>query len=97
MDKLYDLMVMGFKQQMMCVQYSEEIVFVTLTHLHKIRALVHTQPVIQIVDDTIKMVKDTYGRFSMGDMHQLRHILCNFYQDKHIKVPPRSKALSPSP
>ena len=78
MDKLYDLMVMGFKQQMLCVQYPEEAVFVTLNHLQKIKALVLTAPVIEICDSTIKMIQDTYGRFSLGDMHQLRYILATF-------------------
>merc|ERR1712227_298328 len=83
MDKLYDLMMMGFKQQMLCVNHSEEIVFVTLNHLQRIRELVHTPPVLEIVDNTIQLVKETYSRFSQGDFCELRHILATFFQDKH--------------
>jgi len=86
MDKLYDLMMMGFKRQMLTVQHSEEIVFVTLNHLRRIRELCHAESVLQIVDSTIAMIKDTYGRFSQGDFIEMRHILSTFFQDKHVKV-----------
>ena len=50
-EQLYDLMIMGFKQQMLCVQHSEvsaacvsqgltflrqEVVYVTLNHLNRV-------------------------------------------------------------
>jgi len=86
MDKLYDLMMMGFKQQMLCVQHSEEVVFVALNHLTRIRELVVNEAVIAIVDNAITLVKERYGSFSQGDFCELRHILASFCQDKHIKV-----------
>lgn len=86
MDKLYDLMMMGFKYQMLCIDHPEEIVFVTLNHLYSIRTLVHSEAVTAIVDHAIQRVKETYGCFTYGDFCELRIALSGFFQDKHIKV-----------
>merc|ERR1711939_128671 len=86
MDKLYDLMMMGFKYQILCVSNPQEVVFVTLNHLQSIRGIVRSEAVIAIIDDTIRQVKETYGRFSLGDFCQLRHVLVTFFQDRHVKV-----------
>jgi len=86
MDKLYDLMMMGFKYQMLCIRNPEEMLFVTLNHLRSIRTLVHSEAVIAILDNAIQQVKDAYGCFSFGDFCELRHALATFFQDKHVKV-----------
>jgi len=38
MDKLFDLMTMGFKYQLIACRYPQELLHVTLNHLHQLRA-----------------------------------------------------------
>ena len=40
MDKLFDLMTMGFKYQMLACSYPQELLHVTLNHLYQLRAKV---------------------------------------------------------
>jgi hypothetical protein len=40
MDKLFDLMTMGFKYQMLACSYPQELMHVTLNHLYNLRAKV---------------------------------------------------------
>ena len=48
MDKLFDLMTMGFKYQMLACSYPQELLHVTINHLYQLRAKVdevrHRQP-----------------------------------------------------
>jgi len=86
MDKLYDLMTMGFKHQIVCAAHPQEILYATYNHIDSIRALCHAEDVIALVDTTIQRLNQTYGGFTTGDFCELRHSMCNFFQDKHVKV-----------
>merc|ERR1719386_363792 len=44
MDKLFDLMAMGFKHQVLSTRRAEELVGITLNHLHSLRNVVSSQP-----------------------------------------------------
>ena len=50
MDKLFDLMTMGFKYQMLACSYPQELLFVTLNHLYQLRAKVEDSDVCPLVD-----------------------------------------------
>jgi len=86
MDKLYDLMTMGFKHQMVCTMHPQEVLYATYNHIDSIRALCRSEEVIALVDTTIERLNQTYGGFTTGDFCELRHSLCNFFQDRHVKV-----------
>eukprot|EP01112_Ceratiomyxa_fruticulosa_P009713 TRINITY_DN2546_c0_g1_i2.p1 TRINITY_DN2546_c0_g1~~TRINITY_DN2546_c0_g1_i2.p1 ORF type:complete len:384 (-),score=83.45 TRINITY_DN2546_c0_g1_i2:161-1312(-) len=87
MDKLYDLMTMGFKYQLVCVTYPQEIMGVTMNHLESMRLMVVDSPeVLAMLDATIDMFKSKYDSFSQAEWNEVRQTLLRFYQDKKVKV-----------
>lgn len=52
MDKLYDLMRMGFKYQMLRCSSADELLQVTATHLDGIQRLVATADVCELITET---------------------------------------------
>ena len=53
MSKLFDLMLMGFKYQVLSVTSPEELYQVTLTHLTTIAGLIKGTPTETLVNETI--------------------------------------------
>eukprot|EP00899_Mesostigma_viride_P019408 jgi/Mesvir1/27469/Mv07246-RA.1 len=86
MDKLYDLMTMGFKYQVSYCTTARQIVEVTAMHLSTIRAMLSDPGVLQLVDTAKALLDKTYNPLSQGDMQLLRHTLLRFFQGKRIKV-----------
>jgi len=87
MDKLYDLMTMGFKFQMVhCVQPSQ-LLTVTVNHLETLKALLMgVGPVQELLDTAIAMSNATYDRMGPGELWRLKQTLCRFFQDRRVKV-----------
>lgn len=87
MEKLYDLMTMGFKYQMMSCSSPDQLLPVTLNHLNAIKQIVQNTPaVLELVDDTIDKTLRTYGGLNMGEFHLLKQLLASFFQDRRVKV-----------
>ncbi|GAB9475017.1 hypothetical protein Gpo141_00012125 [Globisporangium polare] len=86
MDKLYDLMRMGFKYQILSCSSADELVQVTMNHLVNIKNLIDAEDVKRLVDETVLLTSQTFGTMSAADFHLLRQYLCRFFQDTRIKV-----------
>lgn len=88
MDKLFDLMAMGLKFQLMLCGRPEEILEVTLNHLAGMRAHVaeNAPAICALVDTTIRMCHDRYDNLSAANFALLRQTLCLFFQDKQIST-----------
>jgi hypothetical protein len=87
MDKLFDLMAMGFKYQIMCCMRPEEIVGMTLEHLQALRNVILPQPqVVELVDDAVARVHSTFDDMAESEYILLRRTLANFLQDRKVKV-----------
>lgn len=87
MDKLFDLMAMGFKYQIISCISPSEMIDVTSNHLDVLRRLVGETPQVgELVEDCIKQVQASYGKMSLADFNALRQSLCTFFQDRKIKV-----------
>uniref|UniRef100_K3WWX1 Protein OSCP1 n=1 Tax=Globisporangium ultimum (strain ATCC 200006 / CBS 805.95 / DAOM BR144) TaxID=431595 RepID=K3WWX1_GLOUD len=86
MDKLYDLMRMGFKYQVLSCSSADELVQVTMNHLVNIKALIDTEDVKKLIDETILLTSQTFGAMNPADFYLLRQYLCRFFQDTRIKV-----------
>eukprot|EP01006_Ploeotia_vitrea_P005535 TRINITY_DN11794_c0_g1_i1.p1 TRINITY_DN11794_c0_g1~~TRINITY_DN11794_c0_g1_i1.p1 ORF type:complete len:377 (-),score=50.37 TRINITY_DN11794_c0_g1_i1:141-1271(-) len=87
MDKLYDLMTMGFKYQLLSCQHPRELVAITLNHLEAIRDSVSAseQTVAQLnaaIEEFVKLCKE----LSTAEFAQIHEVLLNFFQNKKIKV-----------
>eukprot|EP00741_Cyanophora_paradoxa_P023699 tig00021612_g22893.t1 len=87
MDKLYDLMTMGFKYQLASVSHAGELLQVTLNHLDALKAMVSNNPsVSDMVDAVYLLTVQKYGSMSAGELLLVRQTACRFFQDKRVKV-----------
>jgi len=87
MGKLFDLMIMGFKLQLMTVTSPKDIVDVTMNHLDELRRLAGDgEGVSALVDECVKQVQQAYGAMSLADLCTMRHCLATFVQDCKVKV-----------
>ncbi|KAG7388370.1 Protein oscp1 [Phytophthora boehmeriae] len=86
MDKLYDLMRMGFKYQVLSCASADELLQVTMNHLTNTKNLVDSAEVKRQVDETILLTSQNFGSMSPADFFMLRQYLCRFFQETRIKV-----------
>lgn len=97
MDKLFDLIVMGAKYQLMCAPRLDDMIQVTLRHLGTVQAILTTaaaaSPEGKVDADVINLVSYAeeatirfYGTLSNGELSLLRQTLARFFQDKRVKV-----------
>lgn len=90
MDKLFDLMMMGFKYQLLCSTKLEEMLQITKLHLSTVKSIMSPMPDSSAAVDLITNVEENsnrvYGQLPIGQLHLLRHTLLRFLQDKRVKV-----------
>jgi len=86
MDKLYDLMLMGLKYQMLCIRKPSDILKVTQLHLNNVKRMVEDQEVQARINDVLQFTESTYSGFSALNWIQLRQALARFLKDKRVKV-----------
>mmetsp|Transcript_6051 Transcript_6051/g.14032 ORF Transcript_6051/g.14032 Transcript_6051/m.14032 type:complete len:379 (+) Transcript_6051:92-1228(+) len=87
MDKLFDLMAMGFKHQVVSCGSPQELLDITMNHLDVLRRLTaNTASVVELVDECIRQVQLAYGTMTMADFNSLRQSICKFFQDRKVKV-----------
>eukprot|EP00304_Pavlova_gyrans_P012864 CAMPEP_0206048376 /NCGR_PEP_ID=MMETSP1466-20131121/23937_1 /ASSEMBLY_ACC=CAM_ASM_001126 /TAXON_ID=44452 /ORGANISM="Pavlova gyrans, Strain CCMP608" /LENGTH=388 /DNA_ID=CAMNT_0053423427 /DNA_START=53 /DNA_END=1219 /DNA_ORIENTATION=- len=86
MDKLFDLMLMGFKYQLLSCTHPGELQYVTQNHLLSLAGKVGDDSVAQMVMGVSAKVMEVYGSMGPGEWGRLRRALCAFFQDKKVKV-----------
>lgn len=87
MDKLYDLMTMGFKLQTLHAVEPAQLLTVTLNHLDSLKALLSgVGPVRDLLDMAAAMSRARYELMRPGELWRLKQALCRFFQDRRIKV-----------
>jgi len=87
MDKLFDLMTMGFKYQLLASSYPQELIHITLNHLYQLRAKIEDAPsVAELVDDVIRQINEKYAVMPPLQFAALKQTLCRFFSDKRVKV-----------
>nr|XP_012620655.1 protein OSCP1 isoform X2 [Microcebus murinus] len=87
MDKLYDLMTMAFKYQVLLCPRPKDVLLVTFNHLDAIKEFIQDSPTIKHqVDETFRQLTETYGGLSAGEFQLIRQTLLIFFQDLHIRV-----------
>ncbi|XP_076066677.1 organic solute carrier partner 1 [Oratosquilla oratoria] len=86
MDKLYDLMVMALKYQMVKCPRPEDLLLITLNHLDAIRNFVTTHNVITQVEAVYSLFLKVYRHMSAGALYDIRIALLGFLQDTAIRV-----------
>uniref|UniRef100_A0A8B9F506 Organic solute carrier partner 1 n=1 Tax=Amazona collaria TaxID=241587 RepID=A0A8B9F506_9PSIT len=87
MDKLYDLMTMAFKYQVLLCPRPRDILLVTFNHVDAIKDFIYDSPgIMNQVDETFRRLIDTYSCLSDGEFQLIRQTLLIFFQDMHIRV-----------
>ncbi|XP_006777349.1 PREDICTED: protein OSCP1 isoform X1 [Myotis davidii] len=87
MDKLYDLMTMALKYQVLLCPRPKDVLLVTFNHLDTIRGLIQDNPaLLRLVDETLRQLIEVYGGLSAGEFQLIRQTLLTFFQDLHIRV-----------
>ncbi|XP_054148535.1 protein OSCP1 isoform X2 [Melozone crissalis] len=87
MDKLYDLMTMAFKYQVLLCPRPRDVLLVTFNHLDAIKDFISDSPgILNQVDETFRRLIETYNPLSDGEFQLIRQTLLIFFQDMHIRV-----------
>ncbi|KAG8009899.1 Serine/threonine-protein kinase 40 [Nibea albiflora] len=87
MDKLYDLMTMAFKYQVLLCPRPKDILLVSFNHMDAIKDFVKDTPsILSQVDETYQQLIEMYTPLSSGDFQLIRQTLLIFFQDMHIRV-----------
>jgi hypothetical protein len=86
MDKLYDLMTMGVKQQVCMCRCPEELVDMTKNHLRVVRSIATDPATQELLDSFDCKLDSTYGPVSSWQMWELRRTMMRFFQDRRVKV-----------
>ncbi|XP_063167846.1 protein OSCP1 isoform X2 [Candoia aspera] len=87
MDKLYDLMTMAFKYQVLLCPRPKDLLLITFNHLDAIKDFVYESPkILNQIDVTFRKLIDTYSSLSAGELQLIRQTLLIFFQDIHIRV-----------
>ncbi|GBG87328.1 hypothetical protein CBR_g45387 [Chara braunii] len=86
MEKLYDLMAMGFKFQLLSSSPPEEIMEITERHAEGIRKLLSDPRDDKLAEDALLSVRQIAVTLTPGDWATMKQTLCAFFKDKMVKV-----------
>ncbi|XP_061530057.1 protein OSCP1 [Phycodurus eques] len=87
MDKLYDLMTMAFKYQVLLCPRPRDILLVSFNHMDAIKEFVKDTPCILCqVDEMYQQLIEMYTPLPSGEFQLIRQTLLIFFQDMHIRV-----------
>lgn len=87
MEKLYDLMTMGFKYQLLTIPHPRHLLDVTINHMNTIMNIIKGETkIISVVEASKQRFIKLYNDFTDGDFYMLKHVLCRFFQGRRVKV-----------
>ncbi|KAM3858019.1 protein OSCP1a [Diretmus argenteus] len=87
MDRLYELMIMAFKYQVLLCPRPRDLLLISYNHIDTIRGFVKDTPVVlNQVDETHRKIIEVYTSLSEGEFQNLRQTLLLFFQDMHVRV-----------
>ncbi|KAI5100857.1 protein OSCP1, partial [Silurus meridionalis] len=87
MDRLYDLMMMAFKYQIVLCPRPRDLLLVSFNHMDGVRGLIKDNPrLINSVNEAQRFIIETYTPLSDGEFQLIRQTLLAFFQDIHIRV-----------
>ncbi|KAK7139477.1 hypothetical protein R3I93_016572 [Phoxinus phoxinus] len=87
MDKLYDLMTMAFKYQIVLCPRPQDLLLVTFNHTDTIKELVKDNPsLVNQINEAQRQLIEVYTPLSDGEFQLIRHTLLVLFQDMQIRI-----------
>ncbi|KAL1255130.1 hypothetical protein QQF64_013191 [Cirrhinus molitorella] len=87
MDKLYDLMTMAFKYQIVLCPRPQDLLLITFNHMDTIKELVKDNPsLVNQINEVQRQLIEVYTPLSDGEFQLIRHTLLVLFQDMQIRV-----------
>jgi hypothetical protein len=86
MEKLYDLMSMGVKYQLLCCTCPQQYLQITLQHLDALSAIVQSDSVQPLLASAINRCINMYANLTQGNWLLLQQTILQFYQGRKVKV-----------
>ena len=84
MEKLFDLMTMGFKQQFLRASCPDDLLTCSLNHLEALRAMVpNTKAALELLDAVRSTFLAAFGALSAGELLAARQQVARFLQVSH--------------
>lgn len=86
MDKLFDLMTMGVKYQMLSCKAPHQLLQITLNHLDSLKSMISTESIQDMIKSAIERSIELYSSMTPGNWMLLEECLFKFFQGKKVKV-----------
>jgi hypothetical protein len=87
MDKLFDLMAMGVKLQLLASPDPPSLLVITQTHLNGMRDIaMGDDGLVALLADATRRCSEIYARMCLGELYSLKQHLLRFFQDRDVKV-----------
>ena len=86
MEKLFELMLMGFKFQLVRCTHPRQIIDITVNHLESVISMIQGTSTVPLLNQTLSRVLALSSEMSTGEMSAVRQTILNLFQDKRIKV-----------
>eukprot|EP01031_Cornospumella_fuschlensis_P035330 gene35330-42811_t len=86
MEKLYDLMSMGVKYQLLSCTCPQQYLHVTINHLDSLMHLVESETVNPLIQSAATKAIRTYASLSPANWLLLEQTLMQFFQGRKVKV-----------
>lgn len=86
MEKLYDLMSMGVKYQILACTCPQQYLQITLQHLDALSVIVQSDAVLPLLSSAISRCINMYTNLSQGNWLLLQQTIFQFFQGRKVKV-----------
>ncbi len=88
MDKLFDLMIMGFKYQTLGCQVPRQYLHMTLSHIEQMRQIIGSTDaaLTGLIDSVVSRIIRSYSTLKDSQWLLIKSSFMRFYQSKKVKV-----------
>eukprot|EP01006_Ploeotia_vitrea_P042217 TRINITY_DN66613_c7_g7_i1.p1 TRINITY_DN66613_c7_g7~~TRINITY_DN66613_c7_g7_i1.p1 ORF type:complete len:411 (-),score=215.32 TRINITY_DN66613_c7_g7_i1:64-1296(-) len=86
MSKLFDLMSMGVKYQLLRTSQPSDLIKVCHNHLTTLEKMISDPGTLELIRGTGALINSHYTGLTAGEFMELRRTLGQFFQDRRVKV-----------
>lgn len=86
MNKLFDLMVMGTKMQILNLTYPEQLLKLTLNHIQELTSMTSAKECINLLNSTSEKLVKIYSTVNSATFNRIKQVLLRFFQNRQVKV-----------